>query len=214
MDESILTDEQLLFERGGDFDEPTFLRVLGEAIGALDAENIPFVLMGGIASTAMGRPRFTHDIDAFIRPTDGTAALDALDRRGFATQQTYPDWLFKGLKDGVLVDLIFRSKGDIYLDDEMLERARIEEFLGQKIPVISPEDLVVIKALVHDEHMPRHWHDALAIIGDVELDWDYLLRRGQRGARRVLSLLVYAQSNDLIVPASVISQLYDKIYET
>lgn len=33
-----------------------------------------------------------------------------------------------------------------------------------------------------------------------------------RGARRVLALLIYAQSTDLVVPNDVIEQLYKTIY--
>jgi hypothetical protein len=70
-----------------------------------------------------------------------------------------------------------------------------------------------MKAVTHDEHMPRHWHDALGLVSRCGLDWDYVLRRArQAGARRVLSLLVYAQSNDLIVPNRVIEELFDAIY--
>jgi hypothetical protein len=47
----------------------------------------------------------------------------------------------------------------------------------------------------------------LAIIAGHELDWDYLLMRARRGPRRVLSLLLYAQSTDLAVPDPVVRQL-------
>ena len=36
----------------------------------------------------------------------------------------------------------------------------------------------------------------------------------QFGARRVLALLVYAQSNDLVVPNRVIEQLFEEIYKS
>jgi hypothetical protein len=76
----------------------------------------------------------------------------------------------------------------------------------------APEDVIVIKALAHDEPSFRHWHDSLAIIAAQELDWEYLVRRARHGAHRVLSLLVYAQSNDLIVPEQPIRSLFESIY--
>lgn len=210
---SHLNDDQLVFERGGDFDEETFLEVMHEAVTTLEAAGILFLLMGGLASATHGRPRWTHDIDLFIRPQDAKPALEALAERDFETQETYPDWLFKGLKNGVLVDLIFRTSGDIYLDEEMLSRSREEQFNSVKVRMISPEDLLVIKAIVHQEHLPRHWHDALGLIAAYKLDWDYVLYRAQRGARRVLSLLLYAQSKDLLVPDRAIRSLYKAIYD-
>ena len=197
-----------------DDDEAVFCDTLGETVRVLDEAAVEYVLMGGIGSASHGRPRWTHDIDVFVRPEDAGRALDALEGAGYETERTFPDWLFKAFKNGIMVDLIFRSSGGIVLDDEVVERARRLEFKGVDVPVIPPEDLIVIKAIVHDEHMPRHWHDALAIVaGCPELDWDYLVRRArQYGARRVLSLLVYAQSNDLIVPLAPLRSLFDAIY--
>ena len=194
-------------------EEENFCAVLAETVATLDYAGVPFVLMGGIGSASHGRPRWTHDIDVFIRPEDARRALDALAARDFGTEETYPDWLFKGFKSDVMVDLIFRSSGGILLDEEMIERGLEIEFKGVAVRVIPPEDLIVIKAVVHDEHMPRHWHDALAVLAVTDLDWDYLVRRArQYGARRVLSLLLYAQSNDLIVPTAPVRGLFEAIF--
>jgi hypothetical protein len=108
--------------------------------------------------------------------------------------------------------LIFWLKGDIYLDDEMLERAPEGEWEGVRVKVMPPEDLIVVKAVIHDEQTPRHWGDALGIIADSELDWEYLARRARKGARRVLALLVYAQSNDLVVTDETIRGLFESVY--
>jgi hypothetical protein len=202
----------LTFERGGEFDEDTFMAVLREAIEAIERKDIPYVLMGGLASAALGRPRWTHDIDFFVRPQDAPHVLEALGEHGFETQETYPDWLFKGVKNGVLVDIVFQSSGHIYLDDGMIEHAVVGEFHGEQLRLIAPEDLLVVKAVVHDEHVPRHWYDALGLIASYDLDWEYVLKRARHGARRVLSLLVYAQSVDLIVPDHVVRALFDAIY--
>jgi hypothetical protein len=194
-------------------DEETFVSVLADAIRAIERAEIPYLLMGGIGSATHGRPRWTHDIDFFVRPEQARPALRALEKEGFDTLEYDPNWLFKGLKNNTLVDVIFRSKGDIYLDEEMLQRAQPGTFKGQKGKTIAPEDLLVIKAVVHDEHIPRHWHDALAIISQAELDWEYLIHRArQHGTRRVLSLLTYAQSNDLMVPNSVVQELFQAVY--
>jgi hypothetical protein len=77
--------------------------------------------------------------------------------------------------------------------------------------VIPPEDLIVIKAIVHDEETPRHWHDALGVIARAQLDWDYLLARASHSPRRVLSLLLYALSLDLWVPASAVRRLAERV---
>jgi predicted nucleotidyltransferase len=194
-------------------DEQLFRAVLAETVEALDRAEVAHVFMGGIGASMHGRPRWTHDIDVFVRPEDAGRALRALGESGFRTEQTYPDWLYKAYKHDVMVDVIFKSLGGILLDEEMLARATVEEFHGQPVRIMAPEDLLVIKAIVHDEHMPRHWHDALAIVSRCDLDWDYVVRRGrQHGARRVLSLMLYAQSNDLVVPAGAVRKLYEAVF--
>jgi len=181
--------------------------------GALDEEAVDYVLIGGIAVAALSRARWTHDIDVFVRPEDALRVLDALAGAGMATEQTDMGWLFKAFHGSVLVDVIFRSHGDFYLDDEMVERAVERPFKGSTIRVIAPEDLIVMKALVHDEHNPRHWHDALSLIAHNELDCDYLMRRARHGRRRVLSLLLYAQSNDLPVARTAVETLWSQLSE-
>jgi hypothetical protein len=196
-----------------DFDEGAFLAVLGETQDALAQKDIPHLFMGGVSSAAYGRPRWTHDIDVFVRPEDAGLALGALAAFGFSTDETYPDWLYKASKDGVNIDVVFSSSGGVLLDDEMLERAAVESYRGKELPVLPPEDLFVIKALAHEEHMPRHWHDGVAVVAHCRLDWDYLMRRARRhGARRVLSLLLYAQSNDLVVPNGPVRALFDEVF--
>jgi hypothetical protein len=193
---------------GQDFDEASFLLALDEAIAAFDEAEVSYLFMGGIASACQGRPRFTHDIDVFVRPQEARKALDALAAAGFETEETYAEWLYKGFKYGQMVDLIFRSSGDIYLDDEMLERAPVTPFMDRTVRIVPAEDLIVIKAVVHNEHMPRHWHDALGLIAVADLDWDYLVRRARKGVRRVLALLLYAQSIDLVVPWRPVRELF------
>jgi predicted nucleotidyltransferase len=186
--------------------------VLDETMGALRDAGIQFLLIGGVGSCVFGRDRGTRDIDVFVRPESAENALSALAARGFRTKKEYEHWLYKGWKHDVLVDVIFRSSRDILLDQEMLDRARTVTFRGREVPVAPPEDLVVMKAVAASEDTPRYWYDAIAIIAQTELDWEYLVARArQRGARRILSLLLFADSVDLVVPPEPIEALYEAI---
>jgi hypothetical protein len=194
-------------------DEETFLRVLGDAIRVAGATGLPHAFMGGIASTALGRPRWTHDIDLCVRREDARAMLAAFADAGYETEETDQTWLYKATRDGVLVDVIFESTGGIVLDDEMLSRVRQGTFEHLQLNVLGPEDLLVIKAIVHREHRQRHWFDALALVETGELDWPYLLRRAAPNPRRVASLLLYAQTDGLRVPDWVVESLLDQARE-
>ena len=189
-----------------------FNRVLFAAVDALQEGNIPYALIGGIAASGLGRPRSTHDIDFFVRPEDAEAALEALGRAQFDVERFDPRWLFKGWKDEMMVDIIFKSQGDIYFDDEMQRHAKVISYHGRSIPAVSPEDLIIIKCAVHSEIGPHHWHDALAILSHATLDWNYLLKRARRATRRLLALLIYAQANDIWIPNSIIQELFQFVF--
>lgn len=189
-----------------------FFRVLGETVEALQDTSLRYVFIGGIASHASGRPRSTHDIDLFVMPDDAELVLRALAKKGFNTERTDPSWLYKAYKENILVDVIFKSKGEIYLDPEMYQRSILADFHGKKLRLVAPEDLLIIKSAAHSELTPNHWHDATALLSHATMDWTYLIRRARRAPRRVLSLLLYAQSNDVFVPNHVIHDLYNEIF--
>jgi hypothetical protein len=151
----------------------------------------------------------TRDIDVFVRPDEAERAIESLKRAGFETERTAPHWLYKAHRGGVVIDVIFCSSGDVYLDPEMLGRARMAEAQGVEAPLISPEDLIVLKALAHSEPTSRYWFDALAVLARSDIDWPYLIHRARHGPKRILSLLVFAQSIDLPVPLSSIRAIRD-----
>jgi len=192
--------------------DETFARILREAVEAVDRAGYPFLVLGGLASSLVGRPRWTHDIDFLVRPGDARDVLEALRGAGFTTEETDPVWIYKAFKDDVMVDVIFMVMGGIYLDDEMRTHSIERDYEGLRLRIPSPEDQIVIKAIVHREETSRHWFDSLAILGRAQLDWNYLLHRGRVGARRLLALLIYAQSADILVPSWVIRRLFEEVY--
>lgn len=200
-------------------DKSVFHEVLDDAVHALTTGGVPYTLMGGISASANGGPRFTtHDIDVFVKQPDADRALDILGSAGFKTERLDPKWLYKAFKKNVMVDIIFKSSGEVCLDDEMLERARLADFNGKSIRVLSPEDLFVIKSLVMndntlatDDRCTRHLVDLIGVVRSGDLDWEYLIQRARRGPRRVLSMLLFAQSLDLLVPNTVIKTLAEML---
>jgi predicted nucleotidyltransferase len=192
-----------------DVPEATYLRVLESVVDALHDE-IPYAFFGGLASAIYGRPRWSYDIDVFVRQEDAPDALRLLGKTGFATDRFDERWIYKAFSEGVLVDVIFRAMSEIYFDQEMIDRTSWRDFRGVRVPVIAPEDLIVIKATVNSEGRPHHWYDALGVLIRTPLDWPYLLRRARHGAHRVASLLLYAQSADIPVPSSAVQQLVEQ----
>lgn len=188
-------------------------KILFTTIQAIEESEIPYALIGGVAVKSLGRPRVTHDIDLFVRPDDAERVLEVLEKKGFTSQKRDPYWLFKAWRDEILVDVIFKSSGDIYFDEELRSHVRRVPYLDHYLNAISPEDFIVIKAAAHQEHNPHHWHDALAVLKQGNIDWEYLLKRARHAPRRILALLIYGQSNDIAVPNEVIQKLYRGLFE-
>src|SRR5690606_41733525 len=94
-------------------------KVLFVVVEIFEYSQIPYALIGGLAVKTLGRPRITHDIDFFVCPEDAPKLLDILAQSGFKTQKRDPHWLFKAWKKDILIDIIFKSSGDIYFDEDV-----------------------------------------------------------------------------------------------
>ena len=195
-------------DRPGTDDDPV-LAVLDRVIEVVRSAEIPFLVIGEIGSAQWGRDRGTNDIDLFVRPEASPQVVAALAVAGFDARVVHEHWLSKATLDGIDVDIIYRASRDILLDDEMLERASWVTYRGRTLPVAPPEDLLVMKAGATREDTARYWYDALGILSTARLDWEYLVRRArQHGPRRVLSLLLFATSVDLVVPNAPMQELF------
>lgn len=182
-----------------------------EACQVLKEAGIPYMVGGSVAVWAYGRRRATKDVDLFISPKQPFVALDALGKRGFFTRDSDAGWLYKAYKDEFLIDLIVWTTGNVRVDDESFSRLREVAIDGYPFAVMGPEDVLFRKILSHREE--RHdWYDALSMLGPgvIALDWPYFMRRiAPTHARRVLSFLLYAQSElgRDAVPSKVIGDL-------
>ena len=63
-----------------------------ESIGSLTARGVEFLIVGAYALALHGAPRFTGDLDVFVRPTLDNASrlLDAVAAFGFPTTELRP----------------------------------------------------------------------------------------------------------------------------
>ena len=197
-----------LSSRKTEVSEDVFWAVYDRATSTLQERGLAHLLTGGIASAAHGYPRWSHtgeDIDLLVRPSDARSTLDALDEVGFETEQTHPDWMFKALLDGVIVDLIFRPAGGIELDEEMLSHQRVDEFKGRSLRMVGPEDLMIMLAASYEEGQPIRLKNLLGVLSHSNIDWNYLISRVGGNADRLTSFLVYADSKDIFIPRQVLT---------
>lgn len=189
--------------------------VLRATQAIVGAHAIPYAYIGSIAASTYGAcewPADGEDIDLFLRAADAPSLLDAFGQNGFETERTFPDWLYKAKRDGVVVDLIFAVKTQVTLDDEMMARVRTATVDGLTLPVLAPEDLILTEIAAHGPETNSLLFNALEIIRRNEIDWKYLERRSVRHRPRVLSLLAYARSVGIDVDEPTAARLSADVF--
>lgn len=64
-----------------------------ELLASLNRSGVEYLIVGGYAMAFHGAPRFTGDLDIFVRPTPENARriLDALDQFGFGSLDLVPE---------------------------------------------------------------------------------------------------------------------------
>lgn len=134
-----------------------FGQTLAEVRDLLQAQNVRFALIGGIAVGLRAEPRATKDVDLVIS-VDASRAPDVLadlEGHGFTTvRHGLPGpgavvRLHRVGPDGVRawVDLLFEGTD---LERSLLDRATTELlFGGVALPVATTEDLILLKLLAH-----------------------------------------------------------------
>jgi hypothetical protein len=133
---------------------PAAAEVLAALSRALRRHGRRWYVFGAQAVLAYGRPRLTSDVDVLIDPGRATGVRIAreLADADFALRfELSPTSLRTArllplvfTRTGTPVDAVLGGSG---LHDEFLSRARRLDLGGVKVPVVSPEDLVVQKIL-------------------------------------------------------------------
>ena len=143
----------------------------------LNAQSVDFAMIGGLAVSVRGEPRLTTDVDVVIA-VDVEGALELL-RQLPSSRFDVP---FQGVDEvvrksfilplrhnetGTIVDLSIGLTG---FERQAIARATLANLMGVVVPVLTAEDLLVMKALAN---RPRDAEDARQLVlrqGDA-LDW-------------------------------------------
>ena len=145
---------------------------LEEVARRLDNAKITWAVFAGAAATAYGVTRPVTDIDILVPVAEGTRAATLFPEAEVKRGESGPvEWI-------KLVDFdILPGLPSLELDAEMVARLRRHEISGVTIPVIPPEDNILIKALLgRGPEVGKHdWEDVEAMMAYLpSLDWEYL----------------------------------------
>lgn len=162
----------------------------------LQAEQVPAVIIGGVAASLLGRPRTTQDADVLVQVAEeswdyflGTAPpygfkariADAVE---FARQSRM--LLLQHAASKTNIDIMFAG---LPFEEEAIARAIPFDVAGVPVPILSPEDFIVMKASAH------RLHD----LADIDSVLDAHPKVNLRRIRRWVRLFADAMENPEIV---------------
>jgi hypothetical protein len=150
---------------------------LKRSIAALERQEIPYVLGGGLGCWARGGPPSSNDIDLMLKPEDAERAQEALAEAGMRPETPPEQWLRKAWDGDILIDLIYEPSGMV-VDDEVIARGEEMSVEAMQIRVMDLDDILTTKLLALDEHS-ADYRDLLLITRSLreQIDWDQLRER-------------------------------------
>ena len=117
------------------------------------------VIIGGIAASLLGKPRFTADLDAVIllRVEDLPKLVNASREQGITPRIADAEvfarknrvLLLQHQASGINIDI---SLGILPFETEMVERSRKLKVGSLYLRLPTPEDLIILKAVAHRPH--------------------------------------------------------------
>jgi len=158
------------------------LLVLRDLVKWFEDRNVRGLVIGGVAASLLGRPRVTHDVDSLVLLereewddflTEGKKfgfVLRVSDAIAFAQKNRV--FLVCHEPSGIDVDI---SIGALPFEEEAIRRGLTVDLSGVRVPIPTPEDLIIMKAIAH---RPRDMADIESILEAHSLvDLEYILKR-------------------------------------
>jgi hypothetical protein len=150
-------------------------------------EGLRFALMGGLPfSEYSGRMRNTKDVDLCILPRDRHRWIQVAQRHGFedlfAREPYQRHWIYRGFKDGTILDLIWQMpncRGEV--DEDWVTRGKLVTVRGLDVRILPLEELIWAKAYVMQKER-CDWPDLLNVLNEQvdQIDWIRLFGRFER----------------------------------
>lgn len=146
----------------------SFLDALRDLVGWLESSRTQAIVIGGVAASILGRPRATRDVDVLALVPEGRweEFLHQGERFGITARIDDPLEFARNTRvlllrhRPTLLDLDV-SLGGLDFERQAVQQGTTIEIGDVSIPLVSPEDLLVMKAVAH---RPRDAADIEAIL--------------------------------------------------
>lgn len=153
---------------------------LADVVHRLDRADVVWAVFAGAAAALYGADRPVTDVDILVPAADGERVASL-----------FPEGTVERAQDGTVLgvahpgfDILAGLSGqastlsyEIDLDEQMAARRTRHQMAGVSIPVIPPEDNILLKTIWRrgPEEGKHDWEDVQAMLAHIAaLDWDYL----------------------------------------
>jgi hypothetical protein len=134
----------------------SLLAALSDLVKWLDAARVPAMIIGGVATSVLGRVRLTRDVDALalLPEASWAKALSAAAGHGIVPRIDDPLGFARRSRMLLLthpaseIDIDI-SLGGLSFEQEALDRSEIHEMGGIRLRLPRVEDLLIMKAFAH-----------------------------------------------------------------
>ena len=154
------------------------VRALGAVSEWLESAAVPGAIIGGVAASVLGRPRLTEDIDVLVilDRREWAPFLEAGREFGFVPRigdaldfaGTSRVLLVLHQPSGIPIDVVL---GVLPLEDEIVRGAVSVEVAGLRLPLPSPESIVVMKAIARRARDIADIEGILEVHDRLDLGW-------------------------------------------
>ena len=154
------------------------------AMHSLRERGVPYAYGGGFAFGRYSHCfRDTKDLDLYILPEHRETAVRAINDAGFEdihSRSPYdPQWIYRGMRQGVLVDLIWQlANYRARVDEVWLQQGPMDHIRGWPLRAIPAEELIFAKIYIVQQER-CDWPDLMAVIyrQGMRMDWDRIIHR-------------------------------------
>lgn len=148
--------------------EDIFIKVINK----LFQIKIPYMLVGGVAAIAYGKPRTTHDIDLVVEINEKNIPemVEVFEKEFYISEEGIKDAILHKTmfsvihpESGIKLDfwILHRSEYDL----ERFKRRREIKIFEQEVYITSPEDVIIRKLLWYKESdIDKHLDDAFGVL--------------------------------------------------
>jgi predicted nucleotidyltransferase len=183
---------------------PSLLPALKSIDQLLKEDDVEGIIIGGMAVSLLGRPRYTNDIDLVILDLDERLNEFIIKLKRFGIEPRIDNvedfalksrvLLMRHTESGINIDI---SMGILPFEIDAVARRNVKSYSGLELALPTPEDLIIFKSVASRQ---KDIEDIKVIVSrHSDLDKDYVLSRVKEFSEILDRIEIYNNIEKLLI---------------